>query len=348
MNAIGVLLDDALAAGLGSAIAVSVGDGGRELFRTALGHTRKLPDLGPSIDEHTPFDVASLTKPMVTVASAMALVADGKLDLATPVRHWLAGAAPGLADASVRELLGHAAGCSSHVELFRPLRSARPADPRAELVARAIREPATEPPATYSDLGYIALGAIIERAADAPLERAFAELVAEPLGLAARFAFEPIAHAVATEIDDRGVVTGLVHDENAYWGGRVCGHAGLFASIADVAMFAREMVAPRERFRPEVVARFFGDAPTPGASWRLGWDTPSPTPGISHAGDRWPRVGAVGHAGFTGTSIWLDLPNGRWVVLLANRVHPTRFAGSADAMRQLRRAVADAVVAELG
>ncbi len=285
---------------------------------------------------------------MVAVACAMVLVADGRLDLATPVGHWLAGAAPRLADASVRELLGHAAGCNAHVELFRPLRAARPADPRAELVARAIHEPATEPPATYRDLGYIALGAIIERAADASLERAFAELVAEPLGLAARFAPEPIAHAVATEIDERGLVHGLVHDENAYWGGRVCGHAGLFASIDDVAMFASAMVTPRGRFRPEVVARFFGDAPTPGASWRLGWDTPSSAPGISHAGDRWPRAGAVGHAGFTGTSIWLDLPNGRWVVMLANRVHPTRFAGSADAMKSLRRAVADAVVAELG
>jgi CubicO group peptidase (beta-lactamase class C family) len=348
MNAIGVLLDDALAAGLGSAIAVSVGDGGRELFRTARGHARKLPDLGPPIDEHTPFDVASLTKPMVTVACAMVLVADGTLELATPVRYWLPDAAPRLADATVRELLGHAAGCSSHVELFRPLRGARPADPRADLVARAIREPAVEPPATYSDLGYIALGRIIELAAAAPLELAFARLVAGPLGLAAAFAPEPIANGVATEIDDRGLVQGLVHDENAYWGGRICGHAGLFASLDDVAKFAAAMVAPRDRFRPEVVARFFGDAPTPSASWRLGWDTPSTTPGVSHAGDRWPRIGAVGHAGFTGTSIWLDLPNGRWVVLLANRVHPTRFAGSGDAMKALRRAVADAVVEELG
>jgi serine-type D-Ala-D-Ala carboxypeptidase len=352
MNAIdarlSALVDDALAAGLGSAVAASVGDGGREVVRIARGLTRKLPDRGLPIDDHTRFDVASLTKPMVTVACAMVLVSDGKLDLATPVRHWLAGAAPRFADATVRDLLGHAAGCSSHVELFRPLRSSRPADPRAELVARAVREPALEPPATYSDLGYIALGAIIERAANAPLERAFAELVADPLGLAARFAPEPIEAAVATEIDERGLVHGLVHDENAYWGGRVCGHAGLFASIDDVAKFAAAMVVPRDRFRPEVVARFFGDAPTPGASWRLGWDTPSPTPGVSHAGDRWPRTGSVGHAGFTGTSIWLDLPNGRWVALLANRVHPTRFAGSADAMKRLRRAVADAVVEELG
>ena len=348
MNAIARLLDDALVAGVGSAIAVSVGDGGREVVRLARGHTRKLPDRGEPIGEHTPFDVASLTKPMVTVACAMVLVADGRLALATPVGHWLAGASPRLGSATVRELLGHAAGCHPHVELFRYLRAARPSDPRAELVRRAVGEPAIAPPATYSDLGYIALGSIVERAADAPLERAFAELVAEPLGLGARFAPEPITGAIATELDDRGLVCGLVHDENAYWGGRACGHAGLFASLDDVAKFAAAMVAPRDRFRPEVVARFFGDAPTPGASWRLGWDTPSTTPGVSLAGDRWPRVGAVGHLGFTGTSIWLDLPNGRWVVLLANRVHPTRFRGSAVAMNALRRAVHDTVVEALG
>jgi len=335
------LLDDALAAGLGSAAAVSVGDGGREVFRVARGLTRRAPDRGEPVDDRTPFDVASLTKPMVSVAAAMVLVAEGRLDLATPIRRWLPGATSA---ATVRELLGHAAGYSAHVELFRWLRAAAPADPRGELVARAIREPVDAPPGTYSDLGYIGLGAIVERAADQALEQVFADLVAGPLGLAARFAPEPLARAVATELDERGLVCGLVHDENAYYGGRACGHAGLFASLDDLARFAAAMVAPRERFRPEVVARFFGDAPTPGGAWRLGWDTPSATPGVSHAGDRWPRIGAVGHTGFTGTSLWLDLPNGRWVALLANRVHPTRFRGTADAMKALRRAVGDAVV----
>jgi CubicO group peptidase (beta-lactamase class C family) len=95
---------------------------------------------------------------------------------------------------------------------------------------------------------------------------------------------------------------------------------------------------------PAVVNRFFTDAPTPGSTWKLGWDSPSSTPGVSQAGDRWPRIGAVGHTGFTGTSIWLDLPNRRWTVLLTNRVHPTRHGSSADAIKTLRRAVNDAVV----
>lgn len=347
MDAIVKLVDAALAAGLGSAVAVSVGDSGREVFRLVRGHTHRLPVLGTAITEATPFDLASLTKPISTAACAMVLVAEGALDLSVPIRRWLPASA---STATVRDLLGHAAGCIAHVEFFRWLRGARPADPRAALVERAQCVPVATPGSNgpvYSDLGFIQLGAIIERAADRPLEQAFAELVAGPLELAARFAPEPIVGAVATELDERGVVAGLVHDENCFHGGRICGHAGLFGSIDDVAKFAAAMVMPKDRFRPEVVERFFTDAPTPGAAWRLGWDTPSTTPGISQIGDRWPRTGAVGHTGFTGTQLWLDLAKRRWVVLLVNRVHPTRFAGTAEQIKTLRRAVGDAVVEAL-
>ena len=345
MDAIGRLLDDALASGLGSAAAVSVGDGGREILRITRGHTRRLPDRGDPVDEHSLFDAASLTKPMATVALAMVLVGDGRLALDAPIRRWLPQAA---SDKTVRHLLGHAAGCIAHVEFFRWLRATRPEDPRAALVDRAARQPIESAAPVYSDLGFIMLGAIVERAAGQPLETAFAELVAGPLELAARFAVTPLPRAVATELDERGLVSGLVHDENAYYGGRVCGHAGLFVSIDDVAKFAAAMVAPRDRFVPEVVDRFFTETPTPGATWRLGWDAPSATPGVSHAGDRWPRVGAVGHTGFTGTSLWLDRPNRRWVAVLANRVHPTRFGTTAEAIKALRRAIGDAVVEALG
>ena len=339
MDVIAGLIDEALASGLGSAVAVSVGDSGREIGRITRGHTRRLPDLGAPIDDSTYFDVASLTKPMATVASAMVLVGDGALDLAAPIRRWIPEAASAK---TVRDLLGHAAGCIAHVEFFRWLRSERPADPRAALVARAAAQPIASAAPVYSDLGFIMLGAIVERAANQPLEAVFAELVAAPLELSARFAVTPLANAVATELDERGLVCGLVHDENAYYGGRVCGHAGLFASIDDVAKFAAAMVAPHGRLRPEVVTRFFTEAPTQ-STWRLGWDTPSATPGISQAGDRWPRTGAVGHTGFTGTSLWLDLPRRRWVSVLANRVHPTRFNGTADVIKALRRAIGDVV-----
>lgn len=343
MDAIVQLVDGALAAGLGSGAAVSVGDAGREVFRLVRGTTHTLPTRGEPVTDTTSWDLASLTKPMSTVACAMRLVGDGTLDLDQPIRRWLPAAA---SLATVRALLGHAAGCIAHVELFRWLRGARPTDPRAALIERAQRVPIADGTPVYSDLGFLQLGRIIELAAERPLEQAFADFVATPLDLSARFAPTPIAGAVSTELDERGVVTGLVHDENCFYGGRVCGHAGLFASITDVATFAAEMVAPTI-FRPAVVDEFFTSAPTPSATWRLGWDTPSFTPGISQAGDRWPRTGAVGHTGFTGTSIWLDLANQRWVVLLTNRVHPTRFRTTAEAIKTLRRAVGDAVVEAL-
>jgi len=343
MDAIARLLDEALASGLGSAAAVSVGDGGVEVFRHVAGHTRRVPDLGERITEHTPFDIASVTKPMSTVALAMVLASEGRLDLGAPVRAYVPEAAT---TGTIRQLLGHSAGCAAHVEFFRRLRAEHPADPRARLVSLASREPADPAGshAVYSDLGYIVLGAALEIAGGARLDAQFAQRIAAPLRLSARYGRVP--GAVATELDERGLVCGAVHDENAYEGGGVFGHAGLFASLDDVARFAAAIVTGRPPFDPAIVARFFSDAPLPRATWRLGWDTPSATPGVSAAGDRWPRQGAVGHMGFTGTSIWLDVPRRRWVVLLTNRVHPTRFAGTAERIKALRRAVHDVVAGQ--
>jgi len=329
LDKIVALVDEALASGLGSAVAVSVGDAGREVFRYTRGHVRRVPDRGPEIDAHTPFDIASVSKVMATATIAAQLAAEGKLDVDAPVRRYLDAATTG----SVRDLLDHRAGCTAHVELYRWLRGARPANPYETLVARAAAEPCDSaraadgrPARVYSDLGFLMLGAILERAGGQPLDSAFAERVALPLGLSARYAISPITGAVATELDDRGLVCGLVHDENCYYGGRVCGHAGVFASIDDVAKFA--------------AAAFTREL------W-LGWDTPSPTPGVSQAGDRWPREHAYGHTGFTGTALWLDVPHRRWCALLANRVHPTRFGTTAERIKTLRRAVNDEVVAAL-
>src|SRR5262249_28213108 len=143
----------------------------------------------------------------------------------------------------------------------------------AALVAWAAREPCLPPGVpVYSDLGFIQLGAIVERAAGVPLEQAFADLVAGPLGLGARYAPVDPAGTVATELDERGLVCGRVHDENADFGGGVSGHAGLFATLADVARFAAAIVdaaagTPHGRLRPDVVARFFTESVA--GTWRL-------------------------------------------------------------------------------
>ena len=348
------LVDAALAGGLGSAAAVSIGDGGREIARVVRGHVHRVTiaghALGPPIDAHTRFDVASLTKPMATAALAMVLVGDGRLRLDDRVRRWLPDATT---EGTVAELLSHAAGCAAHVEFFRTLRAAPPTAPYDTLVAAAAQHPASLPGAVavYSDLGYLQAGRLVEEVSGRALPEAFAELVAGPLGLD-ETSYGPIAPAstVATELDDRGLVWGQVHDENAYYGGGACGHAGLFATIGDVATFAAAICdalndVPRGRLVPDVVRRFVTTRGAPGASWRLGWDTASTTPGVSHAGDRWPRDHAIGHLGFTGTSMWLDPPRRRWAILLTNRVHPTRFGDTADRIKALRRAVNDAAIA---
>src|SRR6185312_11676715 len=142
MDAIARLLDDALASGLGSAAAISVGDAGVEVLRHVAGHTRRVPDRGEPITEHTPFDIASVTKPMATVAIAMVLVAERALDLDAPVRHYLPTAST---TGTVRQLLGHSAGCAAHVEFFRRLRAERPALPHQRLVELACAERADPP-----------------------------------------------------------------------------------------------------------------------------------------------------------------------------------------------------------
>ena len=357
VNEIGALLDDALAHGLGSAAALSIGDAGIEVERMFHGHRSRVPTLGPPLDPASLFDLASLTKPMCTVACAMVLAGDGALELDAPIRRWLPEAA---STGTVEHLLNHSSGCIAHVEFFKQLASGDHPDRYGELISLAARTPANPPgvASVYTDLGFLQLGAIVERACGKRLDEVFAELVADPLALTARFgSMTAMDHCVATESDDphklgRGFVDGVVHDENCFYGGGIAGHAGLFATLGDVATFARAIIDTHAgtavgRFRPEVVQRFASEAAAP-TTWRLGWDTPSIEPGVSNAGDRCPRTGAIGPTGFTGTSIWLDLPRRRWVVLLTNRVHPTRGGSSADGIKALRRAVHDAVVARLG
>lgn len=344
------LLEEALAAGLGSAATLSVGSAGREVYRCCLGRRWRVPEPGPVIDGDTWFDLASLTKPLVTAALAMALFERGRLDLDAPVRRYLGDAVtPG----TVAQLLGHAAGMAPHVRFFEQLAAGERAgqsSARAALIHLACRHPLTYAPGqatVYSDLGYLVLGHVLECVGDARLDELWASQVAEPLEVGAHFPGAEASGAgaddrayVATELEPAGLVCGQVHDENARAGGGVFGHAGLFGRIDDVARMAAAMTALGGGWlRADTVQRFFSTAAGPG-SWRLGWDTPSATPGVSHAGDLWPRHGAVGHLGFTGTSLWLAPAQGRWVALLTNRVHPTRD-GTADGIKLLRRAVMD-------
>jgi serine-type D-Ala-D-Ala carboxypeptidase len=336
---------------------LAVIDGGGAPLVVASGSTATHGP-GRPVDAGTIYDVASLTKPIATTGLLMKLVELGAVALDLPARDLVPElVAPGGEAVTLAHLAGHSAGFPDHVEFFRRLWAGERAGAttaRDALVRMAGATPLSDRPGAvtrYSDVGYILLGAALERAAGERLDRAVARHVLAPLGMTSTFfvdldaAARPALDAIApTEICPvRGLVHGEVHDENAHAGGGIAGHAGLFATAGDVARFAAGIasaVAGRSGPFDPAVARHLATTPsTPGSTWRLGWEAPSPAAGVSHAGDRWPRDG-FGHLGFTGCSMWIDAARARAVVLLTNRVHPSRDRGG---IKELRRAVMDAV-----
>jgi CubicO group peptidase (beta-lactamase class C family) len=300
----------------------------------------------------TRYDAASLTKVVATAAAVMLLVADEKLRLDARVADLLPGFGEhGKDEITLRQLLTHSSGLRPWRAYFEDLRErelrrgekllATPAG-RESIVQRIARSaPVHEPgeAAVYGDLGFIALGEVIERAAGEPLGELCRRRIWEPLGMTDT-SFHPVpceadrARVAPTEQcpwRDR-VLWGEVHDPNAWAMGGTAGHAGVFSTAPDLMRFALEMLAAdrgESRIFPQEIAREFfrrQDLP-PGSDWALGWDTP--TPGQSTSGRHF-SARSIGHTGFTGTSLWIDLEADAVVVLLTNRVHTvvkrSRFA----------------------
>jgi CubicO group peptidase (beta-lactamase class C family) len=281
-------------------------------------------------EPETLFDIASLTKPLSTATLAMMALEEGALALDDRPRP----------DVTVAELLTHSSGLPA----WKLLGSSR-----AEVLRAVAAEPLVAAPGTiarYSDLGFILLGATVENALGEPLDAAFARRIAQRLGMGTGFGPRLAARCAPTE----GELAGVVHDENARAMGGVAGHAGLFSTARDVSRIVHALVAAWHGVRststprllpPARVRQMWTPSAVPGSTWCLGWDRPSPVG--SSAGERWPKDG-VGHLGFTGCSIWIDPPRARWVVLLTNRVHPTR---ANEAIKQFRPLIHDAIVTAL-
>ncbi|HEX7180470.1 MAG TPA: serine hydrolase, partial [Thermoanaerobaculia bacterium] len=297
----------------------------------------------------TLYDLASLTKVVATTTMAMILVDEGKLDLDRPVRDFLPGfQGPGKEAVTVRHLLTHSSGLAAVAPLFQEIRG------RAAYLERIQAMDLVYPAgsrSTYSDLGIILLGEILERVAGQPLEAFVRERVLDPLGMRDT-RFRPPARLrpriAPTEHDTwRGrLVHGEVHDENAFALGGVAPHAGLFGTAPDLARFAQMLLNGgvlhgRRIVSRETVERFTRRAGIPGSDRALGWDTRSAEG--SSAGTLF-SLRSFGHTGFTGTSIWIDPERRLYVILLTNRVHPTR---ENVLIREVRPAVADAVVRAL-
>lgn len=376
------LLEQALAAGLCTAAQLVVLHRGQPLVEAALG---ALWPGGPPVGPRTRFDVASVTKVLATTAAAMALVAEGRLELDAPLDGALP--CPALAGQTARTLLGHRSGLGAWSPGFERARrdpdcaglwpegaglGTDRARARALTLEGALAAPPQAEPGArvYSDLNFILLGELLAQRAGQPLDTLCAERVWGPLGLHdtgyVRLGVDAPPLAPVTGVwrprepapGQEGLYTvapqaprwapGEVDDDNAWGLGGVAGHAGVFSTAADLARFGQALVAGLEHaagWVPPVVIQGFvrPDLPTLRPVRALGFDRPEP-PGSS-AGPRFGQAGpwgAVGHLGFTGTSLWVDIDRQLVVALLTNRTFPTR--ANTLGIRRLRPAVHEAAL----
>lgn len=286
----------------------------------------------------TIYDLASLTKVLATTALVAGEAGSGRMRLNDRVRHWIPSwTGEDRQPVTIQDLLEHCSGLPGH----RPYWERRQG--RASFELAIAEEPLGYLPRTqsiYSDPGFMLLGFAIEHAAAAPLDRLFDAWRERELGSQVELRFRPPIEwrdRIAPTEDTAGgeEQRGQVHDENCAALDGVAGHAGLFGTAAAVGACARWWLAS------PALATFARKSATPGSSRALGWDTMLPT---SSCGTRLsPR--AIGHTGFTGTSLWIDPEQDLYVVLLSNRVHPSR---SGDGIQEARRAVHDAVISDLG
>lgn len=339
----------ALAEGAAPGAALAVGRFGRLVYQRGFG-TLDYAAGSPAVSNTTLYDLASLTKVIATTTAAMILEEDGKLDLTRTVHSYLPELdAPDKASITVRMLLTHSGGLESYAPLYLKHRG------RSDFISQINARPVRSVPGTttvYSDWDMVLLQAVIERITSIPLDQFAARRVFEPLGMLDTQFLPDTANTMlrnriaptAVDASRGGLLQGTVHDGNAWALGGVSGHAGLFSTARDLAVFAQTLLA----------GGTYGDAhivtPTTVARWTsrqgalssraLGWDTPAPE---SSAG-RYFSLRSFGHTGFTGTSLWVDPERGLFVVLLMNRVNSR---GTSTRHLKLRRDVADAVQAAI-
>jgi len=328
----------------------------------------------PPVEVSTLYDLASLTKPLVTVTSILLLAQQAGLCLDDPIEKSL----PELAHSAVgraplSDLLAHSSGLPGWRPLYEKLYGDTPVtdpasqgiDPAAarSAVLNLIRdEPAVYVRGTrslYSDLGFILLGFLIERTTGVLLDEWYRRAVTDPLG-AVSLLFAPVsgmgissdpsagkaAGIAPTEYDSwrQRLLRGEVHDENAAALGGIAGHAGLFGTAEGVLAVSGAWLDAyhgNDRFfSPDLVRRFVTrQTNVPQSSWALGWDTPSVP---SSSGSYFSEC-SFGHLGYTGTSVWVDPTRKLEVVILSNRVHPSRRN---EKIREFRPRLHDLIIRE--
>jgi CubicO group peptidase (beta-lactamase class C family) len=326
-RAVTAFLDSAVAGGAAPGAVLGVSAGGAR-FLHATGQLGA--DDPTSVEPSTVYDLASVTKVVGLTTALMLAVNEGMMGLDVPISRYVREFSRGGKErVTVRMLLAHTSGLPAWRPLFRETEN------RAAAVELAVETPLETPPGTrevYSDLGLIILTHVVETLYGERLDTLLDRRVLGPLGLRS-VRFLPLTddrlRIAPTELQPwRGrVLRGEVHDENAARMDGVSGHAGLFGSAPDLLTFAEWMLegGKEGRIVPSVPHSLFQaftrrQKLVPGSSRALGWDTP--TPGGSAGSLLSPD--SFGHTGFTGTSLWIDPERQLAIVLLSNRVNPTR------------------------
>jgi CubicO group peptidase (beta-lactamase class C family) len=337
------VIERGISAGGYPGAAVVVGRRGAAVWQKGFGKLSWEKGSTPVAAARTIYDLASLTKVVGTTTAVMVLYDEGKIRLDDPVSVYVPEFSGGDKDrVTVRMLLEHRSGLPAGRDLWRIAHS--PEEARVAVISTPL---VCEPGRCYeySDLGADMLGFVVEAAAGERLDTFLNERVFQPLGMTDTF-FRPAdslkSRVAPTEVaPPRGYpLQGEVHDENAYALGGVAGHAGLFSTAADLAVFAQMMLNGGEYngtriFADSTAALFTKRA---AGTRALGWDTC----GGSGSCGKYLGEDAYGHTGFTGTSLWLDPDRDMFVVLLTNRVHEARARRPAKVISDVRADLADA------
>ena len=331
-------------------------EGDRVVHCESYGSAQKIPQERP-MSRDTVFDIASLTKPLSIVTLIMLLKKNGKIGLGHPVSRYL----PDFAESNkeqitIRHLLKHTSGLPAWKPYYQEWLKADPAlltrGSLRDKILYAIYNEATEYPAgysrTYSDLGYIVLGAVVESIWEMPLHEIFSRYVAGPIGLENTSYFaaprtltpdEQIKFAATTDCPWRKkVLCGEVEDDHAWLMGGAAGHAGVFSTAQDLHRFLVHLLTAFEQgteILPQpVIHEFLG----PKTKYKLGWDAPDFEGSQS---GKYFSHNTIGHLGYTGGSMWLDLEKKFHIILLTNRTHPSR---GNEKIKEFRPKIHDLIV----
>ena len=321
------------------------------VYENAFGFRSLIPERMP-LQSTTIFDLASLTKPLATTVAIMLLVREKKIRLDDQVTRFIPMfGVYGKSATTLRHLLNHSSGLPAWKPYYQKIIKGEKAGRINFLGSRAAknyvfeqihREEPLHPAGTqsvYSDLGFIILGEVVEALTGSNLDRFCQERIFRPLELRSTafvdltqlktLRLEPVEEMIAPTENcpwRKKILSGEVHDDNAYAMGGIAGHTGLFSSARDIhhlVIRLKRCLRGKDNFLPEALLKefFTRDESVKNSTRALGWDTPSP--GHSASGACFsPR--SIGHLGFTGTSIWWDLEKNCHVILLTNRVHPSR------------------------